>query len=108
MEKSELFGEPIFVYSLDEAIADGVLVPVMQTAWPQLTGGKPIVASAAVSDALSLGAIQDIWNDFVHWRRQVEPTLPEDERLFATTMNDKTVWVIEDGAAFTVLYPEDD
>jgi len=35
------------------------------------------------------------------------PTLPEAEQLFSTTMNDKKVWVIEDGAAFTILFPED-
>ena len=28
-----------------------------------------------------------------------EPTLPEEERLFSTTMNSQKVWVIEDGAA---------
>jgi fructose-specific component phosphotransferase system IIB-like protein len=27
--------------------------------------------------------------------------------MFATRMNGKKVWVIEDGAAFTLMYPED-
>ena len=35
------------------------------------------------------------------------PTLPEEEQMFHTTMNGKKVWVIEDGAAFTLMYPED-
>jgi hypothetical protein len=43
----------------------------------------------------------------VQWKHKVEPTLPEEERLFKTTMNMETVWVIEDGAAFTLMYPED-
>jgi hypothetical protein len=34
-------------------------------------------------------------------------TLPEEERPFSTSMNSKKVWVIEDGAAFTLMYPED-
>jgi hypothetical protein len=33
--------------------------------------------------------------------------LPEEQQLFATTMNSKTVWVIEDEAAFTLMYPAD-
>jgi hypothetical protein len=35
------------------------------------------------------------------------PKLAEEERKFHTKMNSETVWVIEDGAAFTLLYPED-
>jgi hypothetical protein len=35
------------------------------------------------------------------------PTLPEEDRLFTTTMNGDTVWVIEDDAAYTLMYPED-
>jgi hypothetical protein len=35
------------------------------------------------------------------------PNLPEEERTFVTKMNLKKVWVIEDGAAFTMMYPED-
>jgi hypothetical protein len=49
----------------------------------------------------------EIWNAYVHWRKHVEPFLPEEERLFHTSMNGKTVWVIEDGEAFTLMYPED-
>ena len=33
--------------------------------------------------------------------------LPEEDRLFSTTMNRETVWVIEDGAAFTLMYLSD-
>jgi hypothetical protein len=49
----------------------------------------------------------EIWNAFVHWQQTVMPTLPEADRLFHTSMNEKTVWIIADGEAFTLMYPED-
>lgn len=94
-------------YTRDEAVADGMLVAVFQNRWPQLSAGKPIVATAAVSQDLSLAALREIWNEYVLWRRTVLATLPEEARLFTTRMNERTVWVLEDGAAFTILYPED-
>ena len=54
-----------------------------------------------------MASLIEIWNEFVDWKKQVEPTLPEAERLFHTTMNDKKVWVIEDDQAYTLMYPED-
>jgi len=44
----------------------------------------------------------EIWSEFVSWRSE-----PREEEAFHTKMNGKTVWVIEDGQAFTLLYPED-
>ncbi len=35
------------------------------------------------------------------------PTLPEEDQMFVTTMDGEKVWLLEDGAAFTMLYPED-
>jgi hypothetical protein len=43
----------------------------------------------------------------VHWKRHIEKTLPEEEKLFHTKMNGLTVWVIEDAVAYTLMYPED-
>ncbi len=94
-------------YGLDEAIGDGALVPVFRNRWSQLSGGKPIVATAALYGALSLAAIREIWNGYVVWRRDIEPTLAEEDRMFVTRMNGRRVWVVEDAAAFTVMYPED-
>jgi hypothetical protein len=54
-----------------------------------------------------LAALQEIWNEFVHWKRHIEKTLPEEEKLFHTKMNGLTVWVIEDAVAYTLIYPED-
>ena len=97
----------IVAYTLQQAIEDGVLVEIFKNRWGQLSGGKPIVATAHLFEAVSLAGLLEIWNAYVHWRKHVEPTLPEEERLFTTTMNDQQVWVIEDGQAFTLLYPED-
>lgn len=94
-------------YGMDEAVSDGALVEVFRNRWDQLSGGKPIVATAPVYEDLSLAAIREIWNGYVAWRRDVAPSLPEEDRMFVTQMNGRDVWVIEDGAAFTVLYPED-
>ncbi len=103
----EVFGKVISVYSLQRAIADGVLVEVFKNRWQQLSGGKPIVATAHLFNAVSLAALQEIWNEFVHWNKHIKPTLPEEEQMFVTSMNSEKIWLIEDGQAFTMLYPED-
>jgi hypothetical protein len=97
----------ISTYTLQQAIEDGVLVEIFKNRWKTLSGGKPIVATANLFTAVSLAGLLEIWNEFVQWKKAVEPTLPEEERLFKTTMNSETVWVIEDGQAFTLMYPED-
>jgi hypothetical protein len=94
-------------YGLDQAIADGLLAPVFVDRLAEISGGKPIVMTAAIAGEFSLAAIQEIWNTYVPWRQDVMPQLPEEEQMFSTTMNNRTVWVIEDGSAFTVLFPED-
>jgi hypothetical protein len=97
----------ISVYSLEQAIADGVLVEVFKHRWQQLTHGKPIVATAHLFGQVSLAGLFEIWNEYVAWRKNVMPTLPVEEQMFVTTMNGEKVWLLEDGAAFTMLYPED-
>ena len=104
-----IFGldEVITVYSLKQAIEDGVLVEIFKNRWSELSGGKPIVATAHLYEEVSLAGLREIWNEFAQWQKEVMPTLPEEERLFHTKMNGLPVWVIEDGAAFTLMYPED-
>jgi hypothetical protein len=97
----------IYEYSLKQAIEDGVLVEVSKTNWSVLSGGKPIVATCALCSDVSLAGLMEIWNEFVNWKKSVEKTLKEEDRLFSTRMNGKKVWVIEDGQAFTLMYPED-
>jgi hypothetical protein len=97
----------ISAHPLDQAIEDGVLVELFKNRWQELSGGKPIVATAHLAKEISLAGLIEIWNEFVQWQKTVMPTLPEAERLFHTTMNGKTVWVIADAVAFTLMYPED-
>jgi hypothetical protein len=97
----------IVAYSLEQAIADGVLVEVFKSRWQQLSGGKPIVATAHLFEKISLAGLFEIWNEFVEWRKNIMPTLPEEDQIFVTTVNSEKVWLIEDGQAFTMMYPED-
>ena len=103
----EEFGEIVSVYPLERAIEDGVLVEVFKNRWQELSQGKPIVATRHLFSQVSLAALLDIWNEYVEWRKNVMPTLPEADQMFVTTMDGEKVWLLEDGAAFTMLYPED-
>ena len=103
----EVFGKVVSVYSLEQAIKDGVLVEVFKNRWKELSGGKPIVATAHLFNQISLAGLLEIWNEYVNWRKNIMPTLPEEDQMFVTTMNGEKVWLLEDGAAFTMLYPED-
>lgn len=94
-------------YTLEQAIEDGVLVEIFKTRWKELSGGKPIVATVHIFEEVSLAGLLEIWNGFAMWRRSVMPGLSEEDRLFQTKMNGDKVWVIEDSAGITVMYPED-
>jgi len=50
----------LVAYTLEEALADGVLVEVFKPRRKQLTSDKPIVATAAVFDAFTLAALMEI------------------------------------------------
>ena len=98
-------------YSLEQAIEDGVLVEVFsyntKDFVERYTNGKPVVATAHLFNQVSDTNLTDVWNKYVEWRLNVKDTLPEEDQLFATTINGDKVWVIEDGQAVTMLYPED-
>jgi hypothetical protein len=84
----------IATYPLDQAIKDDVLVEIFKNRWHELSGGKPIVATRYLFNEISLAGLMEIWNEFVTWQQQTRPTLREEQQLFATTMNSKTVWVM--------------
>jgi hypothetical protein len=107
VKDTDPFGPVIYEYTLQQAINDGVLVEIFKNLWPELSGGKPIVATSHLFGEVSLAGLREIWNEYVQWRKNVMPTLPEEEQLFSTSMNSEKVWVIEDAQAYTLLYPDD-
>lgn len=99
--------EVITIYSLKETIKDGILVEIFKDRRNELSGGKPIVASANLFENVNRADLENIWNKFVDWDRYVKDTLPEEERMFSTEVNYMKVWVIDDRVAYTLMYPED-
>lgn len=97
----------IYSYTWKQAVEDGSLVEVFKNRWLQLSGGEPILATAALFADISLAGLREIWNAFVDWLTNTMPTLAEEDRLFSTLMNGKTVWVIPDGTVFTLMYPHE-
>jgi len=92
----------IFAYTLAEAIDDGVL---QQLGWVQ---GKPLIGTAAIVEDVPAQEREGLFRDVLRWQVETEPGLAEEDRMFvATASTGETVWVIDDGAAMTLLYPSD-
>src|SRR5688500_12392347 len=92
--------EIISKYTRQQAIQDGVLVEVFDEytmkGLREFTDGRQIVATTHLADEVEKHDLRDIWNKFAVWKQDVEPTLPEEDRLFQTEIKDKKVWVIDD------------
>jgi hypothetical protein len=88
-------------YTRQQAVDDGILVEVLR--WK----GIPVMATSHIRDEFGLGELLGIWHKFCAWKEEVEPNLSEEEKLFSIKTNGKNVWVVEDGEAFTIMYPED-
>jgi hypothetical protein len=71
MKNAHTSEEIISTYSQSQAVEDGVLVEVFKERWLELSGGKPIIATRALFDSVSLAAIMEIWNDFVVWKKKI-------------------------------------
>jgi hypothetical protein len=97
--------EIISVYPLSQAIADGVLVKLCDIRFGIAI--KPLVATSNLLSEINREKIMEVWDEYVKWRQNIMPRLREEEQMFVTKVNNKKVWLIEDGAAFTVMYPED-
>ena len=94
-------------YSLEQAIADGVLVEVFKEMWETLSHGKPIVVTRRLFEETNLHLLFGVVTQFVRWKTNVLPMLPKEERLFTDEVKRKKVWVMEDAQAITMLYPEE-
>jgi hypothetical protein len=55
---------------------------VFKEQWDELSGGKPIVATANLFESVSLARLMDIWDEFVRWKKGMGTNCPEEERLF--------------------------
>ena len=104
----------ISTYTFRDAIEDGMLIEVFKYRWKDLTGGKPLVATKGVYKEFSLAALSEIWNEYVKWRTKTLTHTPwrpagkaEELPIFVSYMNNKRLWVIEDGESFTILFPEE-
>ena len=98
-------------YSRQQAIEDRIIIQVFDEftmkKLSKFTQGKQIVATAHLTNDVDKHDLRDIWNGFAVWKQDVEATLPEEERLYKTSVKGKTVWVLEDAEAFTLMYPSD-
>ena len=70
----------IYEYTLKQAIADGVLAELFKKRWKELSGGKPIVVTDHLFGEVSIGGLQEIWCEYVSWRRDVMPGLPVEQQ----------------------------
>jgi hypothetical protein len=93
------------VYTQQQAIEDGILAKLCDIRW---NGGiKPYIATTHVLEDIGHDGAMEIWKEFAEWRTKVMPTLPEEDQLFYTGVDAKSVWIIEDDTAYTVMYPDD-
>src|SRR4051812_21158811 len=97
--------EVISTYTQAQAIDDGILTKICDIRWGGTT--KPYIATTHIYDDIGVNGAMDIWLEFVEWRTRVMHTLPEEEQMFSTVVNERKVWIVEDGSGFTLIYPED-
>jgi hypothetical protein len=97
--------EIISKYPLSQAIMDGMLVKLCDVRFGLVI--KPLVVTAHLLGEIGRDTVMNVWDEYVKWRQEVMPKLKEEEQMFVTQVNKKKVWVIEDGATFTIMYPSD-
>jgi hypothetical protein len=97
--------EIISKYPLNQAIDDGMLVKLCDIRIGIEV--KSLVATSHLLDGIGKDRIMKVWDEYVNWRREVMPKLAEEDQMFVTHADGKKIWVIEDGVAFTAMYPED-
>jgi hypothetical protein len=105
MSKLEEFENLVSTYRLEEAIKDGFVAKLCYVLWNGRY--KPYVATAHVLEDIGKDGALEIWKEFAQWRSWVMPRLPEEDQLFVTGVDSRTIWIIEDDAAYTIMYAED-
>jgi hypothetical protein len=97
--------EIISKYPLNQALEDGVLVKLCDIRFGIEI--KPLVATSHLLEEIEKDQVMKVWDEYAQWRQNIMPKLPEEKQMFVTKVNGKKVWVMEDGAAFTAMFPED-
>jgi hypothetical protein len=97
--------EIISKYSISQAIDDGVLVKLCDIRFGIEI--KPFVTTSHLLEEVGKEKIMTVWDEYIQWRKTVMPRLKEEDQMFVTKVNGQKVWVIEDGAGFTAMFPED-
>ncbi len=93
-------------YSLDEALADGVLVELFDNRCFSSQPPRRLVMTSAIAHSFDHPGLQKIWDDYLQWTLTAH-LLPEEDRMFSRDYGGRTVWVIDDGAAISVIFKED-
>lgn len=99
-------GDILFRYSLEQALEDGVLIPVIVDRIRVYPPQPIIVMTVSVAESVDRDGLQRIWAGYCAWFATAH-LLPEEDRLFSMDVNGHTVWVVEDANAITILKPED-
>jgi hypothetical protein len=97
--------EIISSYPLSTALADGMLVKLCDIRFGIEI--KPFVATSHLLDEIDRDKVMKVWDEYVKWRQEVMPKLAEEDQMFITKVDGRKVWLIEDGVAFTAMFPED-
>ena len=97
--------EIIAAYPLSQALEDGVLVKLCDIRFGIEI--KPLVATSHLLGGMGKDKVMKVWDEYVKWREEIMPRLTEEDQMFVTHVDGKKIWVIEDGAAFTAMFPED-
>jgi hypothetical protein len=97
--------EIIDAYPLSQALADGILVKLCDIRFGIEI--KPLVATSHLLAEIDRESVMKVWDEYVTWRQTIMSKLKEEDQMFVTKVNGKKVWIIEDGAAFTAMFPED-
>jgi hypothetical protein len=97
--------EIISSYPLSRAIEDELIVKLCDIRWGIEI--KPLVATSHLLAEIDRDSVMKVWDEYVTWRQTVMPKLKEEDQMFDTRVNGKKVWIIEDGAAFMAMFPED-
>lgn len=94
-------------YTLSDAINDGVLVPLFLDEGKYPADGKHVVATSNLLDAIGVEATLKVWDEFQVWKRDVMPTLPEEDQLYAPVVGEHELFIIEDSVSYCIMLRTD-